>query len=97
MAAAACGGKKGWIQGVGLTIRSSQTRIYGTWSGCLLQGLRMISQAVRTVLKSKVPSAGQPTLKLGHSALQKITIRDFFNFYTQIMSSSSNFFEMVSY
>ena len=37
----------------------------------------MISQTLRTVLKSKVPSGGQPTLKLGHSVLQKITIRDF--------------------
>ena len=44
MAAAAC-----WIQGVGLTIRASQTRIYGTWSGCLLRGLRMISQTLQTV------------------------------------------------
>ena len=57
----------------------------------------MISWTLQTVLKSKVPSGGQPTLKLGHLALQKITIRDFSNFYTQTMSSSSNFFEMVSY
>ena len=53
VAAAACGGKKGWIQGVGLTIRFSQTRIYGTWSGCPLRGLWMISRTLRTVLKSK--------------------------------------------
>ena len=63
MAAAACGGKKGWIQGVGLTIRSSQTRIYGIWSGCPFRGLRMISWTLQTVLTSKVPS-GWPSSHL---------------------------------
>ena len=44
----------------------------GTWSGCPICGQKMISRTRCTVPKSEVPSEGQPTWKVGHSALQKI-------------------------
>ena len=44
----------------------------GTWSGCLIRGQKMISRTWYTVPKSKMPSEGQPTWKVGHSALQKV-------------------------
>ena len=44
----------------------------GTWSGCPIRGQKMISRTRCTVPKSKVPSEGQPTWKVSHSALQKV-------------------------
>ena len=50
----------------------------GTWSGCPIRGQKMISRTLCTVPKSEVPSEGQPTWKVGHSALQKVINLFFF-------------------
>ena len=48
------------------------------WSGCPICSRKTISRIWCTVPKSKVPSEGQPTWKVGHSALQKVINLFFF-------------------
>ena len=47
-------------------------------SGCPTRSRKMISRTWCTVPKSKVPSEGQPTWKVSHSALQKVINLFFF-------------------
>ena len=50
----------------------------GAWSGCPIRSRKMISRTWCTVPRSKVPSEGQPTWKVGHSVLQKVINLFFF-------------------